>query len=407
MSKPDVANDPWKGFNPFQSANRDGIAGQLYEIVNNIRDTEPVWRTPMGAWILSRYKDIDRLLKKAPAGVRTTSGLMLSVRPNPDPDHPREDFMLSNDPPKHTRLRALVQQVFTPRALRDMSDTIDRVVTECLDAADERGHMDVVADLALPVPSIVICEMMGVPSEDREMFTGWTADATHDLQVMPDPETAERATVASYALRDYFVDLVDKRRANLTDDILSGLIRAEQDGDRLSEKELISQAIGLLIAGFETTIGAIALGVRALLQNPDQLALLRERPELIKTAVEECLRYDTSIPITVRVLHDDCEFGDHTIAKDTPVVALIAAGQRDPEVFSDPNRFDITRKQAPVLAFGGGIHHCLGAHLARMEMQKAILALVQRFPAMAMQTDELTWGRSLFRVPARLDLSLR
>ena len=397
----DLASDPWKGFNPFES--RRKLDEDLYTIVNRIRETAPVWKTPIGVWIVSRYADVERLLKHTAAGVRTRAGILPTMRPRPA-NHPRNDFMLTNDPPVHTRLRKLVQQAFTPRALQRIATTVERVVGECLDAVADRDEFDLVESLALPVPSIVICEMMGVPASDRAQFTQWTGDATHDLQLMPSPELAARADAASLALREYFLDLIDQRRRNLTDDILSGLIRAEQDGGQLSENELVSQSIGLLIAGFETTIGAIALGVRSLLLHPDQLARLRAHPELIKSAVEECLRFDTSIPMTMRILHEDAEFGGHMIAADTPMVALIAAAQRDPAVYTEPDRFDIGRNEAPILAFGGGIHHCLGAHLARMEMQTSILSLVQRFTNLELATPELTWGRSLFRVPERLVL---
>ena len=388
--------DPWKGFNPFEP--RRESAEDLYTIVNRIRESDPVWRTPIGIFIISRYADVERLLKHTACGVRTRAGVMPSLRPRPV-DHPRDAFMLSNDPPTHTRLRKLVQQAFTPRALQKIAATVERVTTECLDAAAQQDEFDLIAGLALPVPSIVICEMMGVPLADRDKFTRWTAEATHDLLLMPSPEVAARSDAATMALRDYFRDLIAARRDNLTDDILSGLIRG------LEETELISQAIGLLIAGFETTIGAIALGVRALLMHPDQLARLRANPALIKTCVEECLRFDTSIPMTMRILHEDAEFGGTTIPADTPVVALIAAAQRDPAAYPDPDTFDIGRDGAPILAFGGGIHHCLGAHLARMEMGTSILALVQRFPDLQLaSTDKLVFGRSLFRVPEKLML---
>ncbi len=400
----DATEDPWKGFNPFQSRRERG--DDLYAIVNRIRDTEPVWQTPIGVWMLSRYADVEQLLKHTATGVRTRAGVLPSMRARPA-DHPRDAFMLSNDPPVHTRLRRLVQQAFTPRALARIAATVERVVAECLAVIAEHDEFDLVAELALPVPSIVICEMMGVPAADRATFTRWTADATHDLQLMPDPELARRADEATFALRDYFRELIAARRGHLTDDILSGLIRAEQDGGTLAEVELVSQAIGLLIAGFETTIGAITLGVRSLLRHPAQLARLRAEPALIKSAAEECLRFDTSIPVTSRILHADAEFGGHRLAADTPVVALIAAAQRDPAVYTDPDVFDIGRAQAPVLAFGGGIHHCLGAHLARMELQQSVLGLVQRFAGLQLVSDELVWGRSLFRVPERLMLRHR
>jgi cytochrome P450 len=398
---PAAPTDPWKGFNPF--GNRSELHGDFYAIVNNIRNTEPVWKTPIGVWIVSRYADVDHLLKHCVTGVRTRAGAVPSMRPRPA-NHPRDAFMLSSDPPAHTRLRKLVQQAFTPRALQKIAATVRRVVDESLDAVAGRSEFDLVDALALPVPSIVICEMMGVPIADRDRFTRWTAEATFDLQLAPPPELAARADAALFALADYFRALIDERRHALTDDILSGLIRAEQDGGRLAEPELVSQAIGLLVAGFETTIGAISLGVRALLQHPAQLARLRAQPELIRTAVEECLRFDTSIPMTMRILHEDAELGGVALRADSMVIGLVAAAQRDPAAFTDPDRFDIARDEAPVLAFGGGIHHCLGAHLARMEMQTAILSLVQRFPTLRLASDELVLGRSLFRVPQRMML---
>ena len=198
------------------------------------------------------------------------------------------------------------------------------------------------------------------------------------------------------------------RRGNLTDDILSGLIRAEEEGgDRLSGPELISQSIGLLIAGFETTIGLIGLGVRSLIQHPDELAKLRARPELIATAVDECLRFDGPILFTVRVVHADVEFGGKTIPKDSRVWAVLGAADRVPEVFPDPDRFDVARQPNDHLAFGGGAHFCLGAHLARLEGQIAIERLVQRFDDLGLLCDQVEWGPSLFRVPGRLPITFR
>jgi cytochrome P450 len=380
-----------------------------FAVLGEVRDQAPVREVelPEGGttWLVTRYADA-RAVMADPRFVKDfRNSLPEDQRANvPGIPSPGGDMMLLNDPPVHTRLRKLVQQAFTPRALARIASTVERGVGACLDAIAQEDEFDLVAGLALPVPSIVICEMMGVPAADRARFTAWTADATHDLQLMPDPAIARRADEASFALRDYFHHLVEERRANLTDDILSGLIRAEQDGGTLAHGELISQAIGLLIAGFETTIGAISLGVRSLLRHPEQLARLRAHPELIKPAVEECLRFDTSIPVTSRILHADAVFGGVTLPADTPVLALVAAAQRDPAVYTDPDTFDIGRDEAPVLAFGGGIHHCLGAHLARMELQTSILGLVQRFPGLELVTEELTWGRSLFRVPSFLRL---
>jgi cytochrome P450 len=250
--------------------------------------------------------------------------------------------------------------------------------------------------------------MMAIPLEDRARFTDWTSDATHLLAtVFSPPEVIERGIAAVDGLRTYFEQLIAERRARLGDDLLSELIRAEEAGDRLSTSELIAQSIGLLIAGFETTIGLIGNGVLALLRHPDQLALLRARPELIGSAVEECLRYDGPILLTARHLREDTEFGGKLIPKDAMVWAMMSAAHRDPAAFPDPDRFDVTRTGTPNLAFGGGIHYCLGAHLARMEAQAAIGTLVARCDDLELESGELEWGRSLFRVLGRLPVRFR
>jgi cytochrome P450 len=244
-----------------------------------------------------------------------------------------------------------------------------------------------------------------VPLADREKFTDWTAQATHLLAAMfAPPDVIERGLAGGQALRGYFEHLIAERRRSLTDDILSDLIRAEEAGDRLSPTELLSQSVGLLIAGFETTIGLIGNGVLALIRHPDQLALLQDHPDLIAGAVEECLRFDGPIALTPRIVREDTEFDGKVIAKDTQVWAMLLAANRDPAQFADPDRFDITRTDNPHLAFGGGTHFCLGAHLARMEAQVAIGTLVRRLGGLELATDQLQWGRSLFRVLDRLPI---
>ena len=317
--------------------------------------------------------------------------------------------MLEQDPPTHTRLRNLVSKAFTPRATESWRPRARQLVGELLDAALARGdgRMDVIADLALPVPSTLICEMLGVPAEDRALFTEWTADATHGLAgERALPEVQQRAMDAAMQLGGYFSELVEQRRSSLSEDLLSQLIRAEEEGDRLTPSELLVQSIGLLIAGFETTIGLIGNGVRQLLMHPDELARLRANPELITAAVEECLRFDGPIPATVRVLHADAELGGYTIPKNAEVWLLLAAANRDPERFPEPGRFRIDRPDNAHLSFGGGAHLCLGHHLARMEAQEAIGGLVQRFGSMSLESETVEWGRSLFRVPGRLPISV-
>lgn len=390
----------WHGWYLFDEGTRDN----LYERCHELREKDPVNETPLGLWRLTRHRDCLRLLREVAAGMRSTTGDSYSPRLSEQARHGRASFMLFQDPPAHTRLRKLVSHAFTPRAIERWRPEVERIANACLDAVADHDEIDVIADLALPVPSTVICEMLGVPLRDRGMFTTWTAEATHAItpNPLPDPELMTRAEAAANALAEYFDGLIAERRKSLGDDLISLLIRAEEDGDRLSQVELVAQSIGLLIAGFETTIGLIGNGVRALALHPGELAKLRERPELIVSAVEECLRWDGPISAAVRILHQDCEFGGKTIPVSTPVLAILAAANRDPEVFPDPDRFDIERSPNEHLAFGGGVHFCLGAHLARMEGQVAIGALVRRSERLELISDRVEWGRSLFRVPATL-----
>jgi hypothetical protein len=391
-------NDPWLGVHLLDPA----LRADPYPLLARLREHDPVNETPIGLFRLTRYADVVHMLREVRSGVRMADGSVFGGGGVRLPSGPGE-FILQQDPPDHTRLRRLVSQAFRPRAIDALRARVEELVNELLDRVAPRGEMDVIADLALPVPATIICELMGVPLADRDRFTEWTASATHLLAAaIAPPEVIERANAAAAALAEYFTALIAERRAHLTHDLLSDLIRAEEAGDRLSPTELLSQSIGLLIAGFETTIGLIGNGVLALLRHPDQLARLRAQPGLIGSAVEECLRYDGPILLTVRVTREDTRFGDKIIPADRPVMCLLAAAHRDPAVFADPDRFDITRQGPEHLAFGGGAHYCLGAHLARLEAQVAIGTLVRRFDGLTLLSDQLEWGRSLFRVLGRL-----
>ncbi|MBW2398402.1 MAG: cytochrome P450 [Deltaproteobacteria bacterium] len=396
-----TVDDPWRGANPLDPAFRL----DPYPALKRLREIEPVHETPLGIWRLSRYSDCVRMLRDLPVGVRRTDGTLPGVDESKLEN--QRNFMLQQDPPNHTRLRKLVSRAFTPRAVSALEPAVDRIVTECLDRIETRHEFDVIADLALPVPATLICEMLGVPRGDRDRFTVWTAEATHGLaaQIAP-PDVLDRARQAGLSLGAYFENLIEERRGSLGDDILSGMIRAEEDGDTLSHQELISQSIGLLIAGFETTIGLIGNGTRQLLLHPDELAKLRADPRLIESAIEECLRFDGPIPLTLRIPHQDIDFGEQVIPKDSTVMVLLAAANRDPERFPEPERFDITRDPNPHIAFGGGTHLCLGTHLARMEARAAIGGLFRRFPRLQLQSETLELGPSLFRVPGRLPVAI-
>lgn len=394
-------SDPWLGANPIDPEFR----ANPYPFLERLRSYDPVNETPVGIWRLTRYDDVVRMLKEVPSGVRFEDGTLLNALPGAEGRG--GEFILQQDPPDHTRLRKLMSQAFTPRAIAKLGARVEQLVDELLTEAVRRGRIDVISDLALPVPATLICEMMGVPTSDRDKFTEWTAAATHLLAAQfLAPEVLERGLKASDDLLAYFTDLIAERRSHLRDDILSDLIRAEAEGDRLSPTELIAQSIGLLIAGFETTIGLIGNGVLAFIRHPDQWERLRAEPSLIGSAVEECLRFEGPIVLTIRITHEDTRFGDKVIPANRPVMCLIAAANRDPAHFVDPNRFDIGREDNDNLAFGGGVHFCLGAHLARMEAQAAIGGLAKRFRRLELESDELVWGRSLFRVLGSLPVRL-
>jgi cytochrome P450 len=400
-STPGTNDDAWFGLDPFD---RNGTQrDNPFPALNRVREENPVHKTPLGDYRIFRHADVVRLLRDTKVGVRTTDGVL----PGVDETQLPRRFMLLQDPPNHSRLRRLVSRGFTPPAIDKLRPHVQSLVDDLLDRVQGSASMDVIADLARPLPSTVICQMLGVPVTDRDLFTDWTAQVTHLLlpRFLSDAQR-ERSFQAALQLGNYFNELVAQRRQKLGDDLMSSLIRAEEKGDRLNHDELIVQGIGLLIAGFETTIGLIGNGVRALLMHPDELAKLRERPELIGAAVEECLRYDGPIGGTLRVVHEDVEFGGVMIPKNAQVFASIFAAHRDPRVFDQPDRFLIERDHSAHLAFGGGIHFCLGAHLARMEAQVAMGSLFRRFPKLELESHGLEWGESMFRIQARLPLRL-
>lgn len=390
----------WAQFNVFDrsAAFRD----DPYPLLNRAREQHPLHQAGPSDYQLFRHADVVRLLKDTKVGMRTTDGVL----PGFDESVLPRRFMLQQDPPNHTRLRRLVSKGFTPPAIERLRPHVQELVDELIDRVEANGAMDLIADLARPLPSTVICQMIGVPLADRELFTDWTAQVTHLLAPRAlDDAQRDRSLAAAVQLGDYFTRLIAERRQQLGDDLLSTLIRAEEAGDRLSQDELLIQAIGLLVAGFETTIGLIGNGVRAILRHPDELAKIRARPGLIAGAVEECLRFDGPIPGTRRVVHEDVEFQGTLIPKNASVFASIAAAHRDPRVFSEPDRFLVERDHSAHLAFGGGIHFCLGAHLARLEAQIAMGTLFRRLPNLALVTERITWGDSLFRIQAHVQVT--
>jgi cytochrome P450 len=389
----------WFGWNALETDLRDAP----FPALNRLRDQHPVHQTPLGNYRILRHADVVHVLRELKVGMRTTEGVLPGIDESVLPRR----FMLLQDPPDHERLRRLVSRAFTPPSIERMRSHVQQLVDSMLDAAEARGEIDVIADLARPLPSTIICQMLGVPVEDRSKFTDWTAHVTHLLlPKLMNESVAKRAYEAAMSLAQYMQALIDQRRSTPGADMLTVLIRAEADGDKLSPEELVTQCIGLLVAGFETTIGLIGNGVRQLLLHPAELKKLQERPELINSTVEECLRYDGPIPATRRVLHEDAVIGGFAIPKDSELMLSLAAAQRDPRVHREPDRFDIERAPTQQLAFGGGIHFCLGAHLARLESQIAIGSLIRRFPKLSLQSEKAVWGESVFRVLGSLPLRI-
>ncbi len=364
-----------------------------------LRETQPVNLTPNNEWRLSRYDDIQRLLKHSHSGMRDLDGLI--------PGETREEteasrFMLRMDPPDHDRIRRLVSKAFTPRALDAIRPAIQPLVDQELDRVATRGEMDLVSDLALMVPAASMCAMLGVPFEDRDRLSRLVSVATYRLAKRQLPELQEQAEAAIMELAEYMFALIEERRANPSNDILGLMVAAEEAGDRLDTEELLQQSIGLLIAGLETTIGLIANGMVAFSRNPDQFERLAHNPELIHTAVEECLRYEPSVAYTVRILWEDMSFDGYTIPANSIVWAVLIAANRDPAVFTDPDRFDIARNEARHCSFGGGIHFCLGSHLARLNAELAFLGMASRFTNIRVDESAIEWAPSLFRIPGRI-----
>ncbi|MEM7542685.1 MAG: cytochrome P450 [Pseudomonadota bacterium] len=399
-----LSDEDWDGANPMSLEFRDNP----YPALKHLRETAPVNQTPLGPWRISRYADIVDVFKQAPTSMTLSDG----SNPNFDPQDRRgsfREFMLNRDGEVHMRLRRLVVKAFTRRALGNIEQEVDRTVGEALDQGLADGGMDVIKDLALAVPSRMICRIMGVPEQDRLQFTEWTAARTNAFfaAFLP-PDVVERVRAAGVGMADYFDRLVEERRNDLGDDLLSEMIRAEEDGDRLKPGELTVQAIGLLVAGFETTIGLIGNGIRSFIMNPAEYAKLRADPSLIDKAIEECLRYDTPILFNWRMLREPYEIGGIELPADSILWLMLGSGNHDPEQYQRPDEFDITREGGPPhLAFGGGEHYCLGHQLARIEARAAIGEFVRRVAAPAIAESGVEWSPSFFRVLGSLPVCFR
>jgi cytochrome P450 len=325
--------------------------------------------------------------------------------------------LLFMDPPDHTRLRGLVARAFTPRRIEDLRVATQAITTELLDAMAARsGPVDLIEAFAYPLPVRVICTLLGVPARDEAIFTDWSRGIARsvDPSILRSPEVEAAIVEARQGLQTYLGELLAERRRRPGDDLLSALAAVDVDGDSMGAREIVSLAQLLLVAGHETTVNLIGNGTLALLRHPDQLALLRDDAALIGNAVDELLRFDGPVQFSRRVVLEDLTVDDVVIPSDTVVLTGLGAANRDPAHFGpDADTLDLTRRLAPQhLSFGGGVHHCLGAVLARAEGRAAIGSLVRRFPDLALAPDprdggEPAWnGRMILRGLDRLPVSV-
>ena len=306
--------------------------------------------------------------------------------------------MLQADPPDHTRLRGLVVKAFTARRVDDMRPRIQEIVDRTLDAVIEHGHMDLIGDFAFRLPVTIICDMLGIPDEHREVFHKGSSDGVRILDPVPmTSDEIKQSNARNLMAQAYFQQLFELRRRNPGEDLTTHLVQAEENGNKLTNEELTANIMLLFVAGHETTVNLIGNGLLALHRNPDQLRLLKANPQLMTGAIEEFLRYDSSVQMSGRVALEDVELAGKTIPKGESVLCLLGSANRDPAVYPDnPDQLDITRPNVRPLSFGGGIHFCLGAQLARIEAEIAISTLLRRLPDLRIDDVENPEWRSTF-----------
>jgi len=403
--------------NPLLAAVRDNP----YPLYQRLLAQAPVqWNEVLHAWTLARYADVvgtltdSRFSAERPiAETRAAAGPDAAASPaNLDPDSsPRlARSMLVSDPPDHTRLRALVQKAFTPRMIEQLRPRIIAIVGELLDRMSQKSGIDsevvdLIGDLAYPLPVVVIAELLGVPAEDRVKFHEWSAVVAASLDPLVSESVATRVVEARAALHAYLREIIALRRREPRADLISALVAVEEQGDVLSEPELVVMCTLLLIAGHETTVNLIGNGMLALLRHPQELARLRADPSLITSAVEELLRFDSPVQLTARIATERLEIGGRAIEAGQWVLPLLGAANHDPAQFADPETLDLSRTPNNHVAFGRGIHFCLGAPLARLEGQIAIAALVRRFPNLALAGDPIRRNQITLRGLASLPVT--
>lgn len=394
-------------FNPLVP----GFADDPYQHYREVRDFDPVHEHPLGFWFLSHYDDVTRLLRSG-LSVENRNLVEGPIRAQYDEmdggDGTISLSMLDRDPPDHTRLRSLVTKVFTPRSIAALEPMVSDLVDASLDRIADGAGVDLVDELAFPLPFAVISRMLGTPPTDNVRLRELTGTLVRSLEVQTDPEVLRAIAEAEVLLAEMTREIIAWKRANPADDLLTALIAAEEDGDKLSDDELVAQVLLLYVAGHETTVNLIGNGVVALLRNPDQLALLRARPDLATNAVDEFLRYDSPVQQTRRITVAPHTVRDTEIPAGSFVIACLGSANRD-ERYWGPTADSLVLDRADAhrhVSFGAGPHHCLGAALARLEGRLAISRLVTRFPNLALNGDVVWNGRLNLRGATTVPISV-
>ena len=405
----------------------EDVRADPYPFYARLRSEDPVhWDREMGFWVLTRYADISSVYLDE--RISRAQGLMRGFQRLPEIEqriaepvyHSFSKTMFYADPPYHTHLRGLMNNAFTPRRVEQMRTYIQRVVDDLLDGVQDHGQMDFIHDFAYPLPVMVIAELLGLPPDDRARFKGWSDDLFAILgTVRHAPHLMERASQSLSEMTEYVTALSRTRREQPEDDLLSALLHFVDEGEldtyhhtgetqaslhsqrhlprehrnssQLSQEELVANVNILLSTGHETTTHLIGNGVLALLQNPDQMQKLRNQPALLSNAIEEMLRYDNPVQITYRSALEDVEIGNKRISKGDLVNSIIGSANRDPEQYTNPDQFDITRKEGRHLGFGLGVHFCIGAPLVRLEAEIAFTTILRRLSELRLATENLEW----------------
>lgn len=393
-----AARPPDQSLSLYQLLDPEVLANP-YPLYHRLRNEDPVhWDPFLHAWVVTRYDDVMTVLLK------------FSAERTPTPEKLQEmglaamgpiakvmvQQMLFMDPPAHTRIRGLAAHAFTPARVEILRGQIQKIVNDLIDAVESKNGMDVIAELAEPLPAIVTAGMLGVPASDWRQLKTWSADFAEMLgNFQHNPERVEHMLRTVQNLVDYFRDAIRQQMAQPREGLIHSLLTAEIDGDKLTHEEIIANTIVTMVGGQETTTNLIGSGLLSLLRNPGQLEMLRSDFSLIPSAVEELLRYESPSQHTARLAPEDTEMGGKRIAKRQAVVAVMAAGNRDPERFPDPDRLDITRKDNRHLAFGWAAHFCFGAPLARLEGQIAFETMLRRLPNLFLEPRPLKWRHNL------------